>query len=673
MKYSIGIDLGTTNSELAYSLLEPKDSSDYVPKILNIPQFVEPSVIESRSHLPSFLYIGSEEERDVANWALPWDTVDTMGGKTTDADEAFRSVTGTNDRTLKRAQNLFKKFLGGNRASAATPPGVSNPNAFFLVGEIANRRAAEFPGRVVSSAKSWLTHARIDRRAPCLPWNSRDAVSKVSPVEASRRYLAHLVSAWNYAFPEDPVFDQQVVLTVPASFDESARELTREAAGRAGLNLETLLFLEEPQAALYSWIARSDISWRDELKVGDVVLVCDVGGGTTDLSLIRVEEENGELLLRRLAVGNRLLLGGDNIDLAFAHRAAELFAEQGINLNPWQSGALLRQCREAKETLLSTVKGGDKRDVAAQTYKVSILGRSSKVVGESVSIFFPKSDAVSIALEGFFPETSLDDRPKRRSGFGVRESGLPYEVDAAITRHIAAFLNSKRDKLGNLIKPTRFLLNGGIFKSELLAARLQKQLEQWFPDESPSNLCEDPNLESAVALGASYYGIVKHGRGVRIRSASPRSYYIGIETSAPAIPGVIRPLKALCVAPMGMEEGSECDVPSESVELILGETATFRFFSSTTRPQDHPGTVVDWYEEEERRNIDVDDDLQETTPIETRFEASSEGLPTGEPDYVGIRFHTKITELGAMEIWCEEEGGTRSWKLEFSVRDAQTC
>ncbi len=667
MKYSIGIDLGTTNSELAYRLLETDGKPDSKPVILNIPQFVEPSIIESRPVLPSSLYIGAEEERDISNWALPWDSLDLASNGPKDAAAETAPTNVPEESAIKRAKGLFRKVFGLDSSTEVKPSGVSNPNAFYLVGEIASRRAAEYPERVVSSAKSWLTCSRVDRRQPILPWNAQGAVSKVSPVEASRRYLAHFVAAWNHAFPDDPIFDQQVVLTVPASFDESARELTREAAGRAGLNLETLLFLEEPQAALYSWLAQMGSGWRKELQVGDVVLVCDVGGGTTDLSLIRAEEEDGELVLRRLAVGNRLLLGGDNIDLALAHRAAELFTQQGVKLNPWQSSALWRQCREAKEALLQA-------DETDDSYKVSILGRSSKLVGESVSILFPKADVVSIALEGFFPTCSITERPKRRTGFGLREAGLPYEADAAITKHVAAFLDSRVDDSGAAIIPTRFLLNGGVFKSKLIESRFQRQLEMWYPDAKPTNLHPDAELESAVARGAAYYGAVKHGSGVRIRGASARSYYIGIETSAPAIPGIPRPLKALCVAPMGMEEGSECDVPSESFELVVGERATFRFFSSTTRPQDQPGAVVDWIDPEEKSVIQVsDDELHETDPIETRFDASPDSETnveqTAEPEFVAVRFHTKITELGAMEIWCDEVDGPRSWKLEFSVRD----
>ena len=664
MRYSIGIDLGTTNSELAYCLLNNDGQSVSTPEIFKIPQFVETSVVESRTVLPSSLYIGPEEERESSSWTLPWDSVSSTSDEA-DNEHAWEKEPSRNG-AMKRAKGLFKKVFGIGSSSEVQPSGVSNPNAFFLVGEIAARRAADSPERVVSSAKSWLTCARLDRRQPLLPWNIPDSFSKVSPVEASRRYLRHLVLAWNDAFPESPIFDQQVVLTVPASFDESARELTREAAGRAGLNLDTLLFLEEPQAALYAWLAHMGSAWRGELKVGDVVLVCDVGGGTTDLSLIRVEEEDGELVLRRLAVGNRLLLGGDNMDLALAHRAAELFSTQGVKLNPWQSRALWRQCREVKETLLASELDSDD-----ESCKISILGRSSKLVGESTSVLFPKKDAVSIALEGFFPLCELKDRPKRRSGLGLRESGLPYEIDPAITKHLAAFLCAQTDESGTVVKPTKYLLNGGVFNSSLVASRFQRQLDNWFPESKPSNLHPAAELECAVARGASFYGAAKLGDGVRIRSASARSYYVGIETSAPAIPGFSRPIKALCVAPIGMEEGTERGVPSEPFELVVGESATFRFFSSTTRSFDQPGSVVDWYDSEDQGNDDDAGDLQETDPIETTFDVDFADVnrQDSEPEYVAVRFRSKITELGVMEVWCDEVDGSRSWKLEFNVRD----
>lgn len=680
-KYVVGVDLGTSNCELAY--LPVDGANDDEPRVLEIPQFVATSTIERRDKLPSALYVGPEEERGLADWRLPWNETSL------DGDAEANEVGGDNDKSDKDGKNgkggFFRKIFGigsSGKADAARPSGTSNPNALYLVGEIALRRAAETPERAVVSAKSWLTHSRVDRREPILPWGAPDGTSRVSPVEASRRYLAHLVAAWNDAFPDAPMFEQQVVLTVPASFDESARELTREAAVGAGFNPETLIFLEEPSAAAYAWLAQKGNSWRKELAVGDVALVCDVGGGTTDLSLIRVEEEDGDLVLNRLAVGNRLLLGGDNVDLALAHRAAALFAEKGTKLNPWQAGSLWRQCRDAKETLLggsvarigevggnsANDESGENAQDGEETYKITALGRSSQLVGGSVSVDFPKAEATAIVLDGFFPICSLDDRPKRRSAAGLREAGLPFEADAAVTRHVAAFLNSRTDDDGAPIRPTRYLLNGGVFKSKAIAERFEEQLRAWFPDAPPTNLNPDADLDRAVARGAAFYGLAKRRGGIRIRGASARSYYIGIESAGLAIPGVPRPMKALCVAPVGMEEGTELAVPSDEFELVVGEPAVFRFFGSTTRPQDRPGTLLDLAED--------DGELLETDPIETALEAPESdgengevGGTTGGVEYVATRFRTVVTELGALEIWCEEVDGPRRWKLEFSVRE----
>lgn len=687
-KYVVGVDLGTSNCELAY--LPVDGANDDEPRVLEIPQFVATSTIERRDKLPSALYVGPEEERGLADWRLPWNET-SLDGDAEASEVGGETVKGDkSDKDGKSGKGgFFRKIFGigsgGEKTDAARPSGTSNPNALYLVGEIALRRAAETPERTVVSAKSWLTHSRVDRREPILPWGAPDGTSRVSPVEASRRYLAHLAAAWNDAFPDAPIFDQQVVLTVPASFDESARELTREAAVGAGFNPETLIFLEEPSAATYAWLAQKGNAWRKELAVGDVALVCDVGGGTTDLSLIRVEEEDGDLVLNRLAVGNRLLLGGDNVDLALAHRAAALFAEKGTKLNPWQAGSLWRQCRDAKETLLSgsvaqsgevakNGEGGENRGNAQdgeETYKITALGRSSQLVGGSVSVDFPKAEATAIVLDGFFPICSLDDRPKRRSGAGLREAGLPFEADAAVTRHVAAFLNSRTDDDGAPIRPTRYLLNGGVFKSKAIAERFEEQLRAWFPDAPPTNLNPDADLDRAVARGAAFYGLAKRRGGIRIRGASARSYYIGIESAGLAIPGVPRPMKALCVAPVGMEEGTELAVPSDEFELVVGEPAVFRFFGSTTRPQDRPGTLLDLAED--------DGELLETDPIETALEApeiGGENAEVGEVggtnggvEYVATRFRTVVTELGALEIWCEEVDGPRRWKLEFSVRE----
>ena len=585
-QFVIGIDLGTTNSVLSYASL-----SDEKPlvQVLPIPQLVAANTIESRSVLPSFLYLATDAETASKTFALPW-----------------------NDQTS------------------------------FAAGYLARGLSAEFPDRTIGAAKSWLCHSKVDRHQPILPWQAPGSVPKLSPVTASQRYLEHLVAAWHDRFPEARIAEQHVVLTVPASFDASARELTREAAIAAGLPTSFVL-LEEPQAATYAWLDAIGDRWRKLLKVGDRLLVCDIGGGTTDLSMVEVAEDGGELTLQRVAVGNHLLVGGDNMDLSLAHYVAELFAEKGLSLDPWQSVSLWHSCRNAKESLLSGT-GPD-----AQT--ISVPGRSSRLIGGLVSVSVERSAATDLLLNGFFPDSQLSDRPaKSRSGF--REIGLPYEADTGITRHLASFL--QQSLAGSPL--THVLFNGGVFKASALRSRLLQQLQNWFPDNPPKPVEGPEDLDYSVARGACFYGWSKVRGGVRIRGGTARSYYVGIETAGLAIPGAGRPLKALCVVPTGMEEGTEIDVPSESIGLIVGEAARFRFFSSASRKSDQPGDLVARWTPEE---------LAETDSLEAT-------LPAGEDsddEYVPVRFHAKITELGILELWCVQESDEKRWKLEFSVRD----
>ena len=594
-KFVIGIDLGTTGSVLSYAPLEG-DAPDV--QLLPIPQLVATGVVESRTTLPSFLYLASTHETGQGGFDVPW----------------------SQDRD-------------------------------FAVGEFARRQGAEVPHRTVSAAKSWLCHSRVDRHQPILPWNAPEDVNKISPVTASRRYLEHLIAAWHAAMPDAPIRDQSVVLTVPASFDVSARELTREAALAAGLP-ENLVLLEEPQAAVYAWLADTGEKWRKILAVGESLLVCDIGGGTTDFTLIGVSQEDGELMLERRAVGNHLLVGGDNMDLALAHFAASAFREKGVDLDPWQSVALWHSCREAKEALLSA-KGPKKHPLA-------VLGRGSRLIGKTVKIDIERDNVADLILNGFFPACAASDAPARRRASGFQDIGLPFESDAAVTRHLAAFLRAHGDSAQPHC-PTHVLFNGGVFKAELLQQRLLDVMGGWYSaDQVPKTLAGRPDLDHAVSRGAAFYGWAKLKGGVRIRGGTARSYYIGIETSGLAIPGAPRPLRALCVVPAGMEEGTECEVPSDTVGLVVGEPAQFRFFSSAVRKDDRPGIVL---------NAWTEDELAETDSLEATLPAE-EGT---EGDYVPVRFHSVITELGVFELWCVAEGGERRWKLEFSVReDAET-
>lgn len=588
-KYVIGIDLGTTNSVLAYA---PIDAETAEVRLLDVPQIVAPATIESRPSLASFVYLPTEAELGDDSLKLPWETNQTEIG---------------------------------------------------VAGEIARKRSAELPDRTVSAAKSWLCHNKVDRREPILPWGAPADFPKISPLTASKLYLEHLIAAWEQKFPDCPVSEQQVVLTVPASFDASARELTREAAVAAGISAENLLFLEEPQAAIYAWLGEVGDEWRKSLKLGDVLLVVDVGGGTTDLTLICVEEEDGELVLKRLAVGDHLLVGGDNMDLALAYYVAELLNEKGHKLDPWQSVSLWHSCRTAKETLLSETDNGK------DNYTISVLGRGSRLIGGTISVEVEKSKAASLLGDGFFPVCERSDRPQRRTISGFKELGLPYEQDTAISRHLASFLAAHD------ASPTHVLLNGGVFKSKSLSERLFDSFGKWFPQNVPESLSAI-DLDHSVARGAAQYGWAKETGGVRIRGGTARSYYIGIETAGLAIPGAPRPLKALCVAPIGMEEGTETDVPSEEIGLVVGQTAHFRVFSSTTRKQDQPGDLFDVNS--------AGEELAETDSMETMLpkEDSNE-------DYVPVRFHTQVTELGVMELWCNSSSEDKRWKLEWGSRE----
>lgn len=590
-KYVVGIDLGTTNSVVAYATLDAEKPS---VQLLAVPQLVAPGTVESRTSLPSFAYLPPEGQAGDKAFALPWS----------------------------------KK--GGD----------------CIVGEFARRQSAESPDRTIGSAKSWLGHSKVDRHQAILPWNAPEGVTKLSPVTVSQRYLEHLVAAWHHAVPDAPIGQQQVVLTVPASFDASARELTREAALAAGLPAD-LVLLEEPQAAVYAWLAAVGERWRKVLKTGSTLLVCDVGGGTTDLTLVGVAEEQGELVLRRLAVGDHLLVGGDNMDLALAYHAAQQFEKKGVKLDPWQSVSLWHQCRLAKETLLSPD--------APKKHSLSVLGRGSKLIGGTVTVELERGAAAQLLVDGFFPQCSATEKPARRRQSGFQEIGLPYEADTAITRHLAAFLAAQGTG-GAAVQPTHVLFNGGVFKADPLRSRLLEVLAGWSSAAPPLPLEGEHDLDNAVARGAAYYAWSKHKGGVRIRGGTARSYYVGIETSGLAIPGAPRPLRALCVVPFGMEEGTEHDVPSGQFGLVVGEPAHFRFFSSNVRKNDRVGDLLSTWS---------DDEIAETDSLEATLPAD-ESL---DQTYVPVRFHSKVTELGVFELWCVSTQNDRRWKLEFSVRD----
>jgi molecular chaperone DnaK (HSP70) len=599
-RYVVGIDLGTTNCALAYADTSTSDS-DQPGTItsLPIPQVVAVSDVAERPLLPSFLYLPSPKEFASGAFDLPWKA--------------------PADRVL---------------------------------GVFAREHGAKVPGRLVSSAKSWLSHSGVDRRAPILPWSAAEDLARISPVTASAAYLEHLRDTWNARIPgktaADRLENQEVFLTVPASFDPVARELTMEAAAKAGLKHVTLI--EEPQAAFYAWLAVQGQKWRKKAKVNDIILVCDVGGGTTDFTLISVTDEGGDLALSRLAVGEHILLGGDNMDLALAYAVAGSLPQGMDGLDPGQRVALGYACRTAKETLFTDLK----KNVAP----VTVLGRGSKVIGGSIKTELSRELLKKVLVDGFLPLCAPDDQPLRGRRVGLTEIGLPYAADPAITRHLARFLGQQAGSLhtgSSTVLPSSVLFNGGVFKAAELRHQILALLSNWAGRTFPE--LDSSDLDLAVAYGAAYYGQVRRGAGVRIRGGVSRSYYVGLETAAPAVPGVAQPVKALCVVSMGTEEGTETNVPGSEIGLVVGEPAEFRFLGSTTRRDDTVGTILERWNSEE---------LQELAPLETALEAA-DGRP-GEP--VPVRLQTRVTEVGTLELWCQSTRDPRRWKLEFNVRDS---
>jgi len=608
-KYIVGIDLGTTNSALARCDATAAEEESRI-EVRSIPQLVNPNEVAERRLLPSFLYIPGEFDFPKGSLALPWE-----------------------------------------------------PEPKLVIGELARKRGAESPNRLVASAKSWLSYAAVNRTAPILPWQAPEEVPKLSPVEASSQFLQYLRTVWESgeaAEQQQLAFaEQDVLLTVPASFDEEARELTRRAAEQAGYQHVTLL--EEPQAAFYAWLASQGDGWRRRIKVGDLVIVCDVGGGTTDFSLIMVTEENGELTLKRVAVGDHILLGGDNMDLALARVLQQRLEASGNRVDTWQLHGLWHQCRIAKEKLFESPK--------TQTRPITLLGKGTKLVGGTIKTELTREDLDHVLVEGFFPKVASSELPARQRRVGFQELGLPYAADPAITKHLARFLSEQarnspeaagiRRGRSGLACPTHILFNGGVMKAAVLRDRVVEVLNRWLRQEGfdalgTEQILEAPDLEHAVARGAAYYGKARRGRGVRIRSGASRTYYIGIESAMPAVPGLEAPLKALCVVPFGMEEGTEATIPNREFGLVVGEPAEFRFLSSSVRKQDQVGSLLE----------DWGADIEELSPLEITLKLDGQ-LGTVIP----VRLETRFTELGTLEVWCVSRDGTQRWKLELNIRE----
>lgn len=587
--FIVGIDLGTTNSVVAYTEAAPQKGVEPVINLFRVPQLVGPGEIEDRDALPSFVILPTAHEVAETALSLPWDE----------------------------------------------SPGLA-------VGAFARDRGAELPQRLVSSAKSWLCHAGVDRNSPILPWGADRDARKLSPVEGSAAILRHIKSAWDARMAADDeslaLARQDVILTVPASFDAVARELTVKAANDAGLSVT---LLEEPQAAFYAWLALSGDAWRKNVSVGDLVLVCDVGGGTCDFSLISVEEESGDLVLSRVAVGDHLLVGGDNMDLALAYDLAKTLAKKGKKLDNWQMQALWQSCRAAKEKLLA--------ENAPEAATVNILSRGSGLIAGTIKTDLEKERITGVITDGFFPLCEKEAEPAAPARSGMREMGLSYAADAGITRHMAKFL---RKNGAERALPTAVLFNGGVMKAEALRKRVMEVLSSW--SDSPGQGLRElsgADYDLAVARGAAHYGLARRGMAVRIKGGLNRAYYIGVEAALPAVPGMSAPRTALCVAPFGMEEGTGSALPGRVFGLVVGERVTFDFLASSTRHDDAYGTTIEDWESE----------LTTVTTLETEL--------SGEAGTVlPVTLEVAVTEVGTLEIWCVAEDGRR-FKLEFSVRE----
>ena len=605
--YSIGIDLGTTNSAVSYFKLADATARGQAQTMLAIPQVTAVGAVGEKLLLPSFLYLPNAAEFPAGSLTLPWE---------------------------------------------------KNPAS--VVGEFARTHGSKVPMRLVASAKSWLCHAGVDRQAAILPWQAPEDVQRISPLAAAAQYLAHLRAAWDHQFPADLLAQQDVVLTVPASFDAAARDLTLKAAQSAGLPNVTLI--EEPQAAFYAWLEQMGEGFRKQVQPGDVVLVVDVGGGTTDFSLIAVTAKDGDVALTRVAVGDHILLGGDNMYLALAHTVNQRLTAAGKKLDAWQFNALTHACRQAKETLFA--------DPKLQQCPLVVPGRGSSLIGGTIKAELSREELSRILTDGFFPKAAVTDLPQSARRTGLAQMALPYAQDAGVTRHLAAFLTRQARAMAaahdapvqvtgrTFVHPTAVLFNGGAFKATPLKDRVLEVLNTWLAADGgePVKELDGAELDLAVARGAAYYGWVRHGHGLRIRGGTARAYYVGIETAMPAVPGMEPPVKALCVAPFGMEEGTQADVPPQEFGLVVGEPTSFRFFASSVRRDDRVGTMLE--------DVAGSDELEEVAPIETTLIAQV----VQEGKLIPVNLQAVVTEIGTLELRCLEKGGPGQWKLELNVR-----
>jgi len=625
-RYVVGFDLGTTNSAVTYV---DTQETPWCVRTFAVPQWIAAGQLEARETLPSFHYQPAPGELPPESLRLPWGAAEG-----------------------------------------------------YVVGGFARDHGALVPARLISSAKSWLCHAGVDRTAGLLPWHGAADVERLSPVQVSARYLAHVRGAWDARFPRHPLAEQDFVLTLPASFDEVARELTVKAAALAGL--PRVVLIEEPQAAFYAWIYAHSGDWDRLVEPGQKILVCDIGGGTSDFTLIRVRRgEAGKVQFHRVAVGNHLILGGDNLDLALAQHLEQRLLQQEDGekrLDPRQWAILAEQCRRLKETLLAA-------DAPARI-TLSLPWAGSRLIGGARQIEVTRAEARQVLVEGFFPLVPLDAKPARR-GSGFQEFGLPFAPDPAVTRYLAAFLSAHRHvaldevAIGDDHDPARpdvVLLNGGLFESPVLRRRIIDALLSWFGGGGwQPVVLDNERLDLAVARGAAYYGMVRRGQGVRIAAGLPRTYYIGVDAPAEEpqkppdrSPGALAsptadeetapaevetpPGWALCLVPAGIEPGRDVDLAQRSFELRVAEPVEFPLYVSSTRLTDHPGELVPLDREQ----------LTPLPPIRTVLRARKKG----EAETVSVQLHARLTEIGTLDLWCSRRDGKQSWRLQFDVRSA---
>ncbi|NRF25776.1 Hsp70 family protein [Vibrio coralliilyticus] len=606
-RFLVGIDLGTTNTVVAYCEITDNLEQSEV-SLFDIDQLIGPGEVVRKPLLPSFRYHPAVGQISPSDLTLPWEN---------------ESVSGD----------------------------ISN----VIVGEWARELGAKVEGRQVSSAKSWLSHQAVDRSSDVLPWAGAQDVDKVSPVIASASYLNHIRQAWNYRHPSNKLEDQDVVVTVPASFDETARKLTLEAAGLAGL--KKIVLLEEPQAVCYDWYARHQQTAADELKESPLILVCDVGGGTTDLSLIEAKYHNDELALDRIGVGEHLMLGGDNLDLALAHLAESRF-NQNKKLTAASLTKLIQQTRKAKEDLLSVS--------APDEVKITMLGSGSKLLGGTKSIGLSKQEVHQIALDGFFPLSEFSEVPDKRRSAMV-EFGLPYVADPAVSKHVAEFLNQYQqvsysalgqEDTSTPAVPVGLLLNGGVFNSELVTERVTTLLGNW--RGAPMTVLDNPHPDWSVALGAVAFGKARRGAQLKIGGGAARSYFLHLQERN-------KMGKALCLLAKGTDEGHEIRLSGRRFSLTLGEPVRFNLLTSTHDTLTHNTEIQNGV------MVEVDPDIfSPLPPYISTLESEGTDLQANQKERVEVQLACQLTEVGTLKMECVSvEDDNKRWELEFEVRNQQ--